>query len=159
MNLDPALLHALSAAQGFLDLGLPKEALKELSALGERYAEQNELLQMRMTIHIRLKQWKLALELAQMLCTRLQDDPHPFLDAAFCLHEMGRTADAKAVLIGGPSSLAKVPVFFYNMACYEAQLGNVGVARDLLDLAIDQDADLKILAKTDPDLAPLRVAA
>lgn len=159
MNHDPALQHVLLAAQGFLDLGLPKEALKELGSLGESYADRNELLQMRMTIHIRLRQWKPALELAQTLCSRLPEDPHPFLDTAFCLHEMGRTADAKAILIGGPASLTQVPVFFYNMACYEAQLGNIDVARDLLGLAINQDSDLKILAKTDPDLAPLRVRA
>ena len=45
------------------------------------------------------------------------------------MHEMGRTQQAKDVLLEGPPSLNREPTFHYNMACYERSLGNLAAAR------------------------------
>lgn len=49
-------------------------------------------------------------------------------------------------------------VFHFNLACYEAQLGNLDDARVFLETACGLDESFRELAKTDDDLAPLRQA-
>lgn len=67
--------------------------------------------------------------LAQSL-SRLWPEDHEFhIRTAFCLHEMKRTDEAKAVLLAGPETLKDNAIYHYNLACYEAQLGNIKEAK------------------------------
>jgi hypothetical protein len=44
----------------------------------------------------------------------------------------------------------------FNLACYDAQLGHLSEARKRLRQAIQIDRDFADLARTDPDLEPIR---
>jgi hypothetical protein len=48
------------------------------------------------------------------------------------------------------------PMLHFNLACYEAQLGNLADARVFLETACGLNANFVELAKNDDDLAPLR---
>jgi hypothetical protein len=74
------------------------------------------------------------------------------LHAGFCLHELGKTAEAKQLLLKGPAALLKEPIYYYNMGCYEALLGNVKDARINLETSFRMDSTFRELAKRDPDL-------
>jgi hypothetical protein len=78
-----------------------------------------------------------------------------FLHAGFCLHQIGRTAEAKKLLLRGPTALLKEPVYYYNMGCYEVLLGNLQDAKVHLHISFKMDASFRDLAKKDPDLKPL----
>ncbi len=69
------------------------------------------------------------------------------------MHELGKTAAAKKLLLTGPAALLKEPIYYYNMGCYEALLGNVRDAQVHLKISFKLDANFRILAKKDPDLA------
>ncbi|MDL5053395.1 hypothetical protein QQ056_07540 [Oscillatoria laete-virens NRMC-F 0139] len=84
------------------------------------------------------------------------ENPDGFLHAAFCLHELGRTAEAKSLLLGGADYLKGNPVFYYNLACYECRLGELDYAGELLEQAMSMDPKFKTMWPNDPDLAPLR---
>jgi Flp pilus assembly protein TadD len=148
----------LNAALGYMNLDMTDEALAELDALSPEERSLPESHAVRTAVLIRRRDWEGALKLARRLCLSHPDQPSPFLDLAFCLHELQRTEEAKQTLLTGPPLLRKSGIFFYNMACYEAQLGNLAPARDYLNQAVQLDDRYREMALDDPDLAPLKNA-
>ena len=61
----------------------------------------------------------------------------------------------KTFLITGPVALLKEPIYYYNMGCYEALLGNVRDAQANLQISFKMDSSFRDLAKKDPDLKAL----
>ena len=58
-------------------------------------------------------------------------------------------------MITGPVALLKEPIYYYNMGCYEALLGNVHDAEANLQISFRMDSSFRDLAKKDPDLKAL----
>lgn len=144
-----------NAAQGYLQLGMPDDTLAELSQLPEKDTHRPEVLQLRIWALMRKKRWDAALEYAHDLCAMAPDLPVPFLDAAYCLHELKRTGEARDYLQNGPKTLREYPTFHYNLACYEATLGHAESARAHLEIAIRMEPRYKEEALSDPDLSQL----
>lgn len=144
-----------NAAQGYLQLGMVDEALAELNQLSEDDLSRPEVMQLRVWVLMRKKKWAEALDYAIALCQALPELPVPFLDAAYCLHELKRTAEARTCLENGPRTLREYPTFHYNLACYDATLGNTESARKHLLAAIDMEPRYEQEALGDPDLKPL----
>ncbi len=93
------------------------------------------------------------------LCRVAPGSSAGFLHAGFCLHELGKTAEAKRLLLKGPVTLLKEPIYYYNMGCYDALLGNVHAAQMHLQTSFKMDASFRGLAKKDPDLKAVQAAA
>ena len=146
----------LLAAQGYCELGMFDDALAELKTLPEEAQGDVPAVEMRLAIQMQAKRWKEALKVAEKLCAMKPDASAGFIHAAFCLHELGRTADARDKLLTGPPALHKEATFHYNLACYECMLGNLELARMHLEKSIELDKKFKDFSKTDPDLAALR---
>lgn len=98
------------------------------------------------------KSWLRALTVSRKLCQVAPDCGAGYLHAGFCLHELGKTAQAKELLLKGPIALLKEPIYYYNMGCYNALLGNVEEAQFNLKTSFKMDATFRELAKKDPDL-------
>ncbi|NJK92312.1 MAG: hypothetical protein HC904_11020 [Blastochloris sp.] len=146
----------INAAMGYFNLGMTDDAWAELEGLRGADALRPETVALRVSILMRKGLWEQALEGAELLCVMLPDHPSPFLDAAFCLHEMNRTEEARRRLLAGPSQLRGNSLFYYNMACYEAQLNHLEVARNYLEQALAMNQSLKESWESDPDLASLK---
>jgi predicted Zn-dependent protease len=149
---DPIIL----AAQGYFELEMHKEAIAELDKLPLTEQIRPEVLEMRVLILMKHHHWREALDASEKLCAIAPDAPIGFIHAAFCLHEMGKTQQAKELLLEGPASLATDPTYHYNLACYECALGNIETARAYLAASFSMDKHLREFAQTDPDLQPLR---
>lgn len=147
----------IEAARGFLALDMPDDALEELASAGPLHANDPDVLELKASILMRKKDWASALKILEFLCRALPFSGENFMHAAFCLHELGRTRDAKDRLLGAPKSLRKRALFHYNLACYEAQLGALDSARLALDRALTLDDSFHDIAREDPDLAPLHL--
>ena len=143
------------AACGYAELGMTRESLQELNAIEARFQKRPEVLQMRLHHYMKMKSWNRALRTSQMLCRVAPDCGTGFLHAGFCLHQLGKTAEAKELLIRGPVALLKEPIYYYNMGCYDALLGDVQAAEANLRISFKMDASFKELAKKDPDLKVL----
>ena len=131
---------------------MTSESVAELNAIHDEYQGRPEVLQLRLHHLMRQKRWARALIVSRKLC---QVAPHcsaGFLHAGFCLHELGKTAEAKELLLKGPSTLRKEPIYYYNMGCYEALLGNAKDAQRHLEKSFKMDASFREIAKRDPDL-------
>lgn len=145
----------LRAAQGWLELGLPAEALCEIRSLPGAEQQRPAALRLRLAAEMERGAWNAAADSARLLCLRRPGDPGPFLLAAFCLHETGDTLAARDWLMRGPRSLLDEPLFHYNLACYLAVLGDRGRARHFLERACRMDPSLADAAGADPDLEGL----
>ena len=142
----------LRAACGYAELGMARQSMAELNAIERTFQNRPEVLQLRLHHLMRSQKWAQALRVSQKLCRAAPDCSAGFLHAGFCLHELGKTAEAKQFLLKGPAALLKEPIYYYNMGCYEALLGNVKDARINLETSFRMDATFRELAKRDPDL-------
>ena len=140
------------AACGYAELGMTRQSLAELNAIEPNHQNRPEVLQLRVHHLMRAQRWIQALRISQKLCRAAPDCSAGFLHAGFCLHELGKTAEAKKLLLKGPAALLKEPIYYYNMGCYEALLGNVKDARINLETSFRMDSSFRELAKKDPDL-------
>ncbi|MES2596102.1 MAG: hypothetical protein V4662_12235 [Verrucomicrobiota bacterium] len=144
------------AAQGYVELGLHEEAQVELSALPLDIRERVDVIELTVLCHMHHQHWVEGLALAQKLCRMEPDQPGGFIHAAFCLHELGRTIEALDVLARGPAALRTKPVYYYNLGCYLARLGEEEKALQHLKQSFEMDGDLRRDARHDPDLHCLR---
>jgi tetratricopeptide (TPR) repeat protein len=150
--------RTLLAAQGYCELEMYRDAIAELHTLPEETQQHPMVLEMRLVILMQAKHWEEGLETSRQLYAVKPDGDAGYIHAAFCLHELGRTDEARTVLLSGPESLHTDATYHYNLACYECILGNVDLARAHLDRSVQLDKKFKNYAKTDPDLAGLREA-
>ena len=97
------------------------------------------MLRMRLAVFMHSKRWNEALDVSYRLRAVAPELSFGYIHAAFCLHELGRTSEAKALLLGGPKALQSEPTFFYNLGCYDAVLGNLESARSYLQQSFRLD--------------------
>ena len=144
--------RTLMAAQGYFELGMLEDAMAELDNLPPSMLDGLEVLQMRLFIHMRARRWEDALETSRTLCRVGPEEALGYIHAAFCLHEMGRTAEAKTCLLAGPPALLDEATYHYNLGCYDVALGNIEDAQTHLRTSFRLDRKFREFAKTDPDL-------
>jgi Flp pilus assembly protein TadD len=146
----------LRAAAGYAELGMNRESIAELNAIDTPSQILPEVLQLRLHHLMREKKWARALTVSRKLC---QVAPHcsaGFLHAGFCLHELGKTAQAKKLLMKGPATLLREPIYYYNIGCYDALLGNAKSAQVHLLTSFKMDPSFRDIAKKDLDLKTIQ---
>ena len=148
--------RTLLAAQGYSELAMHDDAIAELDSLPEETAKNPTVLELRAVVLMQAKRWKPALAVSRELCATEPAKTSGFIHTAFCLHELGRTGEARECLLTGPDALRAEPTFHYNLACYECALGHLDLARMHLDKSFTLDKKMRDFAKSDPDLAALR---
>ena len=146
----------LRAAVGYAELGMDRESIAELNAIETPSQNQPEVLQLRLHHLMREKRWARALTISRKLCQVAPSCSAGFLHAGFCLHELGKTLKAKKLLLKGPPALLREPIYYYNMGCYDALLGNSKSAQVHLLTSFKMDPSFREIAKKDPDLESVR---
>jgi tetratricopeptide (TPR) repeat protein len=153
----------LESAQGYLMLDMDRDAAAELKGLGERHLpealERALLAALRLELAVRGRHWRNGVACAARLRRHAPENPGGFIHGAYCLHELGRTREALAMLMAGPAALRGLPMFFYNLGCYHAVLGEHLQALACLNEAFQRDPALITTARTDPDLRGLQFQA
>jgi predicted Zn-dependent protease len=156
MELTETHHRILLAAQGYSELSMPDEALKEIASLPEPLQQHPAAVEMRLIVLMQARRWKEALKIGHQLIQSAPDRNVAYIHTAFCLHELGRTREARTILREGPRTLEKEPVYHYNLACYDCVLGDLDGARAHLERSVQLDKKFREYARTDPDLGPLR---
>ena len=146
----------LRAAAGYAELGMNRESIAELNAIEKPARERPEVLQLRLHHLMRGKKWTSALRVSRKLCRVAPRCTAGYLHAGFCLHELGKTLQAKKLLLKGPVGLLREPIYYYNMGCYDALLGNPKSAQVHLLTSFKMDPSFRDIAKKDPDLEAVR---
>jgi predicted Zn-dependent protease len=145
----------LQPFDGYLHLGMFNEANDELENLPTELKTHPAVLSARLNLLMKMKRWEDGAILASSLTTLWPDVCEFHVRTAFCLHEMKRTAEARQALLDGPKALRSQAVFYYNLACYDAQLGNLEESRRHLATCFKLDKGYRAESLHDPDLEPL----
>lgn len=119
----------LETARGFLHLRLYDDAWNCLRSLDREWAARPEVWTLRSMILMERREWQKALAILDDLCAIYPENLNNHLRAAYCLHELQRTAEARERLLGGPAELRRLSLYHLNLACYEAELGNLQAAK------------------------------
>ncbi len=155
--LEPPDLHHFRSAEGWMELGNPREALADLARLSPESWPHPDVQLLRWNVYARLKDWPACLAVAREM---IQADPHNsngWINQSNALYFSGCAQEAYNALhkvIGNFPGNASFP---YNLACYAAQLGQLELAWDWLLKAfqISPPDKMKELALSDHDLEPL----
>lgn len=144
--------QSLRAAEGYLQLAMPDDAIEELKTLSAARRCDVHALELTLAAEMMRMKWNAASDAARLLCRTRGAKNSYFIHAAYCLHETGDTLAAKELLQSGPKGLLKDALFYYNMGCYSAVLGQRSEARNYLKQAFDLDESLRESAREDEDL-------
>ncbi|MEO7931772.1 MAG: hypothetical protein ABIT76_01300 [Chthoniobacterales bacterium] len=147
--------RTLQAAEGYGELGMFDEALAELASLPAQQQDDLRVKQARLFLLLQFKQFRSALEVSRQLCESHPGLPIGFIHVAFCLHELGQTLEAREALIAGPASLLEEATYYYNLACYNAVLGEMQQARAYLKTSFKMNKKFREIAEHDPDLSAI----
>ena len=140
---------------GYLELGMLDDAETELEAFHSDLQDHPLLALARLELILARKQWAAGVTLGKTLCTRWPDELEFWFKTAYCQHELRQTAEARETLLTAPAAIRKTAVFYYNLACYETQLGNLTEGKRLLEQSCKLDNRFRRDSLKDPDLQPI----
>jgi predicted Zn-dependent protease len=146
----------LECVMGYCGLGMGREALRELQQLPPEALALPYLLEVRVMALIQARRMREAAAKGRRLIQMVPEYKGGYIHTAFALHESGRTQEALDLLRSGPPVLKQDATYFYNVACYEAVLGNAESAVKNLSRSFRLDNRLKDGALEDRDLAAIR---
>lgn len=156
MNLSVSTLRQLRYAEGYLALGMKRDAAEALSEIAGDEAGSLPVLAMRAAVFHELADWPRAAEAATSLCERAPDDAAHWIQRAYAVRRARNIEEARVILLEAMARHPEEPTIRFNLACYEAQLGRLDAARAHLAEACRLNPDCVRMARTDPDLEPLR---
>ena len=146
---------ALHAADGYLYLGLPDYALEELEVVPEIELHDSSVMLAKVRVLLHLRKWPEAELLSGRGSTEHPGEEEFTVQRAFALHQLKKGEEAVEVLLAAPEWLRRTGILHYNLACYEARLGDLTTARQCINAAIELNAAMKKNARIDPDLQSL----
>ena len=147
--------RALRAAEGYVFLGLYREALGELDFIPEYEHDDCDVMIARIRVLLHLRRWKKASRLSARGAALHTSEDEFTVQRAFALHQLKCGEQAARVLLDAPEWIRRTGILHYNLGCYEARWGNLTVARQCVQAAIQINSAIKKNARQDPDLADL----
>ncbi len=149
------------AAVGWLMLGVPTDALRELEQLSTAGRLRPEALELEWALRAKSECWIEAKVVAETLVRVAPERPFGWIHLAYCLRrvEGGGLQSAWDLLRPAYDRFPEEEIIPYNLACYAAQMGQLDEAWEWLLTAINvagDRAELCALALADSDLEPLK---
>jgi tetratricopeptide (TPR) repeat protein len=145
----------LRSAHGYIALGMFEEANAELEEIDPFCRHLPEVLSARVAIYHGLKKWELMAIVGKKLVEWNSDEPQNFVDWAYATRRAESIHLAHAILSRAAKLHPDDGMIQFNLACYEAQLGNWDRAKAHLTRATKADGKFSMMALDDPDLEPL----
>jgi len=146
----------LSHAQGYLGLGMLKEAAAELDRIGPPDDESAAVIAVRMAVLHEQEDWPKLRRLAADEARRRPGEAAAWVTWAYATRRAVSLAAAEKILVEAEQHHRSEPTIQFNLGCYACQRGDLTAARSRVDRAIALDEKFGAVAANDPDLAPLR---
>jgi tetratricopeptide (TPR) repeat protein len=153
----PDRLH-LCAAVGYIELAMFEEANRELEEIDPFCRHLPGVLLARLATYHGLKKWELLAVVAKKLAEWNSKEPSLLIELAYATRRTESIHAAHAILTRAASLHPADATIQFNLACYEAQMGRLELAKTHLKRAIQIDAKFKLLALEVSDLEPLWVS-
>jgi len=164
MNIKPVELSDtihLQAAEGWIGLGNYAEANEELEQIAAASRAHPDVLQLRWRIYADARKWDACLDIATALTTMTPKRRFGWIHRAHSLDTLGKTLEAKELLLSVVNDFESNSTFAYHLARYCAKLGQIDQAKQWLGKALlaadglEAVKNLRKMALEDPDLGPL----
>lgn len=155
MPLEPPDQQFFVAACGYLQLGMALDANAELEKIDPFNRAAPEILALRVEIYRKLKKWALMREIAKRLNEFQPNEIQWLVSYAFAARRAVSIEVAKEILVKSVAKFPKEAVIYFNLACYDCQLGQLDSAKDYLRKAFEIDKGWRLEALEDKDLEPL----
>ena len=130
-KLEPPDTHFLSAAIGWVELGVFTEARAELAQIAPAFQSHPDVLEANWLISASEKNWKAALDVARTLVQTEPARSFGWLQQAYALRRVpeGGLQAAWDALLPAADQFPKEPTIPYNLSCYACQMGRLERAR------------------------------
>ncbi len=143
----------LQYAQGYLELGMIREASLELKAItDEKEFERIDYLSLNVRLCLESRKWKRMIKFARKIAQLDPENAFGWVNWAYALRELEQTPEAKSVALDALKIHPKEAVLWFNLACYCSLLGEVEDASQHLDQAVALEKSFEAEAVDDPDL-------
>lgn len=149
------LRWGLSFVRGYLELGMISAAERELARLSVRHRCYADVIELRIRVLLARQRYEKAAWLARSASKVYPGVAEFYLFASRAYEALDRPDQAKEVWISAPSLFHVSGIFHFNLARFEAKLGNPASARQHMKLAIELDPTMQDRAKADPGLCEL----
>jgi tetratricopeptide (TPR) repeat protein len=158
-KITPPDTHYLSAAIGWMGLGVADEAEAELNRISAGLQTHPDVLEVRWMILAQTRRWDAALKTARTLLDCAPNRSSGWLHQAYSLRRVTRDGLQQAwkALLPAYEKFPREPTIPYNLSCYACQMNQLEEARAWLRRAFkfgDREK-IKQMALDDPDLEPL----
>ena len=151
---DDDITAACRRALGFLELGMPEDALAELDELK---VANSIALRLRVDVLFRLGDWAAAAAICLPMTEQEPSDPGWWIQAAYAQRRARSVEEAEAVLLAGLSRHPAHGLILYNLACYACVQDRADEAREYFHRAAATDPEQMFTMGTcDPDLEAIR---
>ena len=155
MNSFAVFKSRITAAEGYIELGMPLEANEELEQIDADQRSHTEVLALRVKIYSALKKWELMQAVAKRLALIDPENIQWTVSWAYATRRADSIEAARLILLEAVERFPTAAILHYNLACYEARLGDLSTARQCIKAAIQLNAAMKKNARVDPDLQGL----
>ena len=145
----------LRAAIGFIELGMPEDAVFEIENLPPEDKNRRDVLELRLEIYREAKAWSLMEVVARELWKRHPEEPDYWTNLAWAVRRLDSLVVARDILLVAVERFPSDAMTHFNLGCYACQLGDIGQAKTRVGKAIELDAKFKLLALDDADLEAL----
>lgn len=152
----------LQAAEGWIGLGDYHAATEELEQITAANRVHPDVLQLRWRVYAEAKEWDACLDIATALTTLTPERRFGWLHRAHSLDKLGRTQEAKDLLLAVAKDFESNSTIPFHLARYCCGLGQSQEALAWLEKAVaaanDPEALLRLRGQIleDPALEPLR---
>lgn len=156
MAMSPRDQRHLTAAEGYLALGMYDHVLRELRVIADPGELQQTYRLLKAEAHQGLQEWSAALEEFELCALAEPRNLDALMGMAWCLKRLNQLSRAIAVMHDAYQSHSDVPVVLYNLSCYYALGRQRSQALSWLGRALRMEPGLRRLIDDETDFDPIR---
>ncbi|MEI6351714.1 MAG: hypothetical protein WCP06_11485 [Verrucomicrobiota bacterium] len=155
MALSPEDQRLVTAAEGYLELGMFEDAETELAGVAPELNALPEILELRLGIYQAGKRWVAMQSVARKLVELDPTAPQWAISWAYATRRAESIELARLILIEALDRHPLEALIHYNLACYDCVLKNLESAQDFLERALKIEPGMRRMALADQDLESL----
>jgi tetratricopeptide (TPR) repeat protein len=148
--------HKLRVAEGYLEIGLARQALAELQSLGSEAGGDGRVGYLRGEALRELGRYDEAITDLESAVSILPDEIPPYLALAWCYKRTDQLPLAIEMLERALRVDPGQGILHYNLACYWSLAARPRLSLRHLQRALELDDRFRELAHEEPDFIPLR---
>jgi len=143
-------------AEGYLEIGMPQQALHALGRLGEAANSDARTLYLQGEALQSLERYADAVVPLRKVAELEPENVQVLLALGWCHKRSGRIDLAIKALETAVAADTDEPLIRYNLACYHSVAGDKRPALAYLEQALALDPNYRLLIDQEPDFEPLR---